>query len=403
MRRLHVIHHGLRDRRSHYYGEAKGWIAACRERGVDYRLYVHDTTAPEIARELSALPVFRHRAGTASLTQLTGQGNADVAVLAGWFADGCAALAGEGVGAEDSVVVTFASEIEVLGTAEWLARLGPERRPPVSLIFHREPCLNAVIAEDRTGITADFSDFIRGMERMKTLLPPDRLRLCATTPHLSALLRSVAQHPCEEAPHPSYYLPDEVLAAVPEPRAHVCVPGQLRLEKGSELVAEILLRFAEARPGKRLTVQANDEEDARTMADRLASCKSPYSVYFGELAHASYQRHLVQSDIVLLPYDWQRYALRASGVFSEAVGFGIVAVVPDRTWMADNLRAHRGGGTIFREQTAASILEALIEASDNHATLRARARQSMQAWRRVHSTAALLEKMLRSPSAPPGV
>ena len=398
MRRLHVVHHGLRNRRSHYYGEAKGWIAACRERGIDYRLYTHDTAAPEIVRELSALPAFRHRAGTASTAQLTGQGHSDMAVLAGWFADGCAALEGEGVGAEDSVVVTFASEIEVLGTAEWLERIVPPRRPSVSLIFHREPCLNSVIAEDRTEVTADFSEFIGAMTRMKTLLPPERIRLYATTPHLSALLRSVAQHPYEGAPHPSFYLPDDVLAAVPEPRAHVCVPGQLRLEKGSELVAEVLLRFAEARPGKRLTVQANEEEDARAMADRLASCKSPYSVYFGELGHAAYQRHLVQSDIVLLPYDWRRYALRASGVFSEAVGFGIVAVVPDRTWMADNLVAGWGGGTIFREQTAASILEALIEASDNHAALREHARKSMQMWRRTHSTAALLEKILRSPS-----
>jgi hypothetical protein len=398
-----VIHHGLRNRRSHYYGEGKGWIAACRERGVDYRLYVHDTAAPEIVRELSALPVFRHRAGTAPIAQLTGRGNSEMAVLADWFAEGCAALQSEGVGAEDSVVVTFASEIEVLGTAEWLERIAPERRPPVSLIFHGAPCLHAVIAEDRTAINADFSDFIRGMTRMKTLLPPDRIRLYATTPHLSALLRSVAQHPCEEAPHPSVYLPDDVLAAVAEPRAHVCVPGQLRLEKGSELVAEILLRFAEARPGKRLIVQADEEEQARAMADRLAPCKSPYSVYFGQLGHAPYQRHLVQSDIVLLPYDWRRYALRASGIFSEAVGFGIVAVVPDRTWMADNLKARRGGGTIFREQTVASILEALIEASDDHAALRERALNSMQAWRRMHSTAALLEKILRSSSTPLGV
>jgi len=400
MRRLYVIHHGLRNRRSHFYGEGLGWVAACRARGVDLRLYVHRTARPEIVRELAARAAFRHRAGTASIARLKGEDVTEHAVLVRWFAQGCAALETEGIDAEDTVVVTFASEIEVMGAAEWLAGLAPNRRPRTAFVFHREPALHLTIREDRTGVTADFSDFIEAMTRLKPLLSPERIGLFATTQHLAALLRSVAQHPCAEAPHPSFYLPDDALAANPELRAHVCVPGELRVEKGSGLLAEILLRFAEARPGKRLTVQANDEADASAMSERLASCKAPYSVYFGELGHAQYQRHLVASDIVLLPYDWRRYALRASGVFSEAVGFGIVAVVPDRTWMADNLRAGRGAGAIFAEQSVASILGALIEASDNHAALRERARSAMQDWRREHSTAAILEAILRSPSAP---
>jgi hypothetical protein len=255
------------------------------------------------------------------------------------------------------------------------------------------------IREDRTGVAADFSEFLAAMTQLTPLLPPERIGLFATTPHLAALMRSVAQHPCAEAPHPTFYLADEVLAAKPEPPVHVCVPGELREEKGSNLVSDILLRFADARPDKPLTVQANSEADASALAERLASCRSPHSVYYGRMGHMQYQRHLVASDILLLPYDWRRYALRASGVFSEAAGFGIVTVVPDRTWMADSLRAGFGGGTIFAEQTVDSILEALIEASDNHAALRERARRTMQDWRRRHSIAALLETILRFASA----
>jgi len=399
MRRLHVIHHGLKNLRSHFYGEGLGWVAACRQRGIELRLYVNEAAAPKLVQELSARAAFRHRAGTASIARLKGESSSDHAALVRWFAEDCASLEAEGIGAEDTAVVTFASEIEVMGAAEWLERLAPGRRPRIAFVFHREPTLHLAIREDRTGVTADFSDFIAAVARLKPLAAPERIGLFATTPHLAALLRSVAQHACAEAPHPSFYLDGEVLAGEPEPRAHICVPGQLREEKGSGLVAEILLRFAEARPGKRFTVQANDEADAGEMAKRLASCKSPYSVYYGQMGHARYQRHLVASDILLLPYDWRRYALRGSGVFSEAMGFGIVTVVPDRTWMADSLRAGMGGGTIFGEQSVESILEALIEASDNHAALRERAQRAMQDWRRRHSTAALLETILRSPPA----
>ncbi|HVM78564.1 MAG TPA: hypothetical protein VMU06_06070 [Stellaceae bacterium] len=395
MRQLHVIHHGLRDLRSHFFGEGLGWVAACRQRGVPLRLYVHKTAGPDILRELPARAAFRHRAGTASIARLRGEGVSDHAMMARFFAEDCAALEAEGLDGEDVVVVTFASEIEVMGAAEWLERLAPGQRPRVIFVFHIPPSLSVLIREDRTGVAADFSEFIAGMTRLKRPLPPQRIGLFATTPHLAALMRSVAQHPCAEAPHPTLYLSDELLAAKPEPPAHVCVPGELREEKGGKLVSDILLRFAEARPGKLLTVQANDETDGGALAERLASCNSPYSVYYGRMGHAQYQRHLVASDILLLPYDWRRYALRASGVFSEAAGFGIVTVVPDRTWMADSLRAGFGGGTIFAEQTVDSILEALIEASDNHAALRERARRTMQDWRRRHSVAALLETILR--------
>jgi len=398
MRRLYVIHHGLENRRSHFYGEGLGWIAACRERGIEFRLYVHRRATPDIIEQLRAHGSFRHRAGTASIARLKGESSADHAVMERWFAEDCAALEAEGVGQDDVIVVTFASEIEVMGMALWLAQMPPEQRPRLAFIFHREPCLNLVMQEDRAGVNADFSDFMAAVAELKSVISPERMSFLATTPHLAGLLRLVAQHPCAQAPHPSIYLAEDVLAAEPEPRVHVRAPGQLRLEKGSAILAEVLLRFAEARPGRALSVQANDQADASEMAQQLSACKSPFSVYYGQLSHAQYQRRVVASDIVLLPYDWRRYPLRGSGVFSEAVGFGVPTVVPDRTWMADNLRAGLGAGTIFEEQSVASILKALLHASDDLTALRERARGTMQQWRRKHSIAALLEAVLRSPA-----
>ncbi|HMK69187.1 MAG TPA: hypothetical protein VK433_11610, partial [Stellaceae bacterium] len=277
MHRLYVIHHGLENRRSHFYGEGLGWVAACRERGVDLSLYVHRTATPSIAEQLHAHASFRHRAGTASIARLMGGTSGDHAIIVNWFAEDCTSLEAEGIGRDDIVVVTFASEIEVMGAALWFERVPAERRPRLVFIFHREPCLHLSMQEDRAGVNADFSDFMAAIARLKSTLPPERMSLLATTPHLAALLRSVAQHPCAEAPHPSFYLGEDVLAKEAEPQVHIRVPGQLRLEKGSAILAEVLLRFAEARPGKPLSVQANDQADASEMAQQLKACKSPFS------------------------------------------------------------------------------------------------------------------------------
>ena len=95
-----------------------------------------------------------------------------------------------------------------------------------------------------------------------------------------------------------------------------------------------------------------------------------------------------------MPYNWQRYAVRPSGVFSEAAGYAIVTVLPDRTWAADKLAEGHGSGTIFRDFSVESIIEALLTASDQYRELKALALAKKLAWQQAHSTMALLDNIL---------
>ena len=51
----------------------------------------------------------------------------------------------------------------------------------------------------------------------------------------------------------------------------------------------------------------------------------------------------------------------------------MVTVVPDKTWMADQLAAGKGAGVTFKDHTAESIAAALVAANDTRAVLQAEA------------------------------
>ncbi len=118
-------------------------------------------------------------------------------------------------------------------------------------------------------------------------------------------------------------------------------------------------------------------------------------LHYGPLGQEEFLRRLARSDIVLLPYRWQRYAMRASGVFSEALGLGRVVVAPAATVMGDGLAAGQGAGVTFRGFSAAAVAEALIAASDGLPGLSALAQARRAAWRTAQTADALLAQVLR--------
>lgn len=397
MRRLFLIQHGLIDFHSHYYGEAKGWAAACLARGVAARFYVNRKALPNIVREFMAVPAFHYPpdalverdAGCAVLS--------DFIFLADVFARGCKALEAEGVSGGDVVVVTYATERDLFGTALWLQHLPPGARPTMIFIFHT-PSFGWSVDNNRSSLTGDYSWHRYAAKRLREFLPPEKILLLATNPRLAKAIAFVTQLECTPAPLAIHYVSDTVLAAASEhaiPRAHVRLAGEFREEKGGGVVIEVIKRFSLERPGRPICVQVGTQEAAEFLAPRVADCPSPVYLHYGPAGHEEYQQRLVRSDLLLLPYRWQRYALRASGVFTEALGFGLVPVVPERTWMGDMLAQGWGAGVTFRNFSAASITKALAIASDAFPQLKIAALESREGWRRMQSAHALLDQILR--------
>ena len=77
---------------------------------------------------------------------------------------------------------------------------------------------------------------------------------------------------------------------------------------------------------------------------------------------ADYLANFSRCSMVLLAYEPQAYRNSASGVFVEAASFGKPIVVPDGTWMAQQIAIGRGAGTTFKEPKSESIVAALLKA-----------------------------------------
>jgi hypothetical protein len=117
-------------------------------------------------------------------------------------------------------------------------------------------------------------------------------------------------------------------------------------------------------------------------------------LFIGPSDEVQHHHHLRRSDILLLPYDGLAFQQRTSGVFAESVAFGKVAVAPKGTWMAEQIQAGRGAGTLFEDHSAISIATAVGEAVADLGSLRTQAHGLMEVWRREHSVGKFLERMV---------
>lgn len=399
-RRVFIVNPGLYDRHSHPYGEARGWREACRRRGIIPYLYVNRRADPAIVAEYGANPAFTYATDTIIDPNPATRVLADFGRISEQFARDCNVLEKDGVGAADVVIVPYAGERDLHGAAIWFERIPAERRPTMVFIFH-VPDFNWRIDPQRSRVGGDFSRVRAAMDRLRTVQPAEKIVILAATARLAAALRTILRHPCETAGLPTYFVDPRELASTNarvSGRTTVMIAGEYRHEKGADLIIPVILRLAAERPGIKFALQVYEERAAKIVRDQLAAMaegSSQCRIDYGQLPHEVYQKRLLLSDILLLPYRWWRYALRSSGVFSEAAGLGIVTVVPDRTWMSDMLAAGWGGGTVFGEPSVDSIAAAATEAIDAYPTLKEKAGERSAEWRRINSADTVLDLILR--------
>jgi hypothetical protein len=398
LRRIFFAQPNLFDRHSHYYGEALGWKSVCTARGIAARFYIHAKAGSDIVQELDARPTFPYRTDSKIESDPLCQSLGDFVKGAESFAASYEQFERDGIGPDDAVVVTYSSERDVYGAARWLAKRPADRRPTFVFIFH-VPDFAWTLDAAGQNLSGDFSCWRFAMRELKAVLPPEKIIVLTTSGALATALTGLFDHPCVEGCSPKFYIDDAVLdpIAASLPRVNLRMAGEFRPERGADLVTSVIRRVAMQRPGTVFAVQVSDEASAHHVSQDLSSLGGLASlcyVDYGTATHPDYQARLTQSDVVFMPYQAHRYALRASGVFGEASAFGIVTVVPNRTWMSEQLAAGLGAGTVFDDWSVDAITHACLEALAQYPVLAQRAISGKTEWRRRHSTATMLDKIL---------
>ncbi|MBN8890815.1 MAG: hypothetical protein J0H91_11040 [Rhodospirillales bacterium] len=397
--RLFCIQNGLRDRHSHYLQESEGIAEACRASGVALRLYAHRRVQPALAAATGAVPAFHHAPSTVLETDPVIGILSDYITLAAAFAADCAALAADGVGAGDIVLLPYAEAWAVHGLAQFLATLPAGTRPRVACHFVMAE-RNWRLEAGRSRIAGEASFIRHAATRLREAAPAGGVLFATVDPRLGAMVRALSGTPCRQVPMPMRYPPPAELnrlrAAGRHPPVDVCIAGQFRREKGSDLVAPVLAGLAATRPGARVAVQVNDPDGAAALAEALGPAAEAMEIFLhvGECGHEDWYARLLAARLMLLPYEPESYAARTSGIFAEAAACGVPVVAPAETWMADQIEAGHAAGATFAAFTPASVLQALAAAEARHPALAAAAGIHRAHWQRGQTAAAWLAAML---------
>ncbi len=185
-------------------------------------------------------------------------------------------------------------------------------------------------------------------------------------------------------PHPVQALEDPAFPPSDQPRNEILMAcyGPARPEKGSDVLQEALARFLHQAPKgvSRFAFQwMEDFKDERGETIGLSSqlLSNPrVNVIRHYFAQGEYARHLLETQVMVLPYRRSSYDLRVSRVIIEAMVNGIPAVATNGTTLAS--QAAEFGAVVECEDGSVESLRAAIETAErNYPDLRELASEQM--------------------------
>ena len=113
------------------------------------------------------------------------------------------------------------------------------------------------------------------------------------------------------------------------------------------------------------------------------------------LTEDEYYAELGDADLVVVPYEADRYRARTSGVFAEAIAAGKPVVVPDDTWMSDELA--EGAGLTFVSPD--DLFRAVGRILEDYEQFSKRARRHAHGYSARHCAEALVDGILEQHDA----
>lgn len=304
-------------------------------------------------------------------------------------------LALSGAGGDDQVLLTTAHARESLAVHFVAEQLGHADAPTFHLEF-RHPLFEGEATADELERSPTVA-----VQRALLSLPAqwgifDRIKFYTDSERLARDYESICGLRFGVLPLPFR----AELIGPPAQRPHkpltVAYVGEARDEKGfhwlpgliEELQTDYLL------PGRvKFLVQANvscPEHNPRSVEAlahlQLRKDEVELAALTEALSPADYYRLVARADVMLLPYLQSRYRASTSGVLAEALAAGIPAIVPDRTWLADQLPP--GGGEGFHDFP--SFVIAVKRVIDDYDVYRAAVSANRTAWLAKHTPDALL-------------
>ena len=398
---------GLLGDVGHHAQSSRAIVGELRRRGIETQVFGSRHVEPKLQEELSARPHFR------GFTYHFTDGDP----VCGWLAAflETTRLTIEDLrtldpapGPEDVVFLHSGQAAQLRALVGWL-RDAPDIQRAL-LEFGTDPGLD--LQRTPTGLNAEIRDprqdprsvFLRlaANEMDESVLR--RLQMTTFDPAASELYELLLRRPVATLPVPRRRITDPRSRAGRRP-VTVAVLGHQRLEKGYHLVPAIFEGLLQLFPGSELRLLAHNGGVGESPAEqealaRLAARDSRLVVEEKTADETHWAQLLERSDLIVCPYESNRFAASYSAVACEAVANGIPLVVPAETTLA-RTASEFGGGVAFAQWTAESVLIATAQAIRDFDRLAALAEAGAERWAQQHGPARTVDAILALTSASP--
>jgi glycosyltransferase involved in cell wall biosynthesis len=401
MLRICYIDAGLRGNTGHYANSCRHITGALRKMGHQVDAFAHRTLPPDLAREIPATPYLRndpyapvvpfntrlsHKLAQASFLNDLGQ------IWRG--------------GPYDIIYINSVLAPELAGIVAWLKKFPPQNAPFVAAEFGGPSGLNLSQTSAAHRFFMKHTAFYA--RAIRTLPSPHAQNLLlftfdplASAEYASLLGRAVLTMP---AIHTGLHAP-RPRATPPDGQPVVAFLGHQRDEKGYFLVPGIIRHLRESGTPARFLVHNGAPEACET--DRILAAMANDDAWLSfehrPADQLYWQAILDRADLIVLPYEPQRYAASYSAVAYEAASDAIPMVAPAATTMAALGETYETGMVTFAAWDAPSIAAAVRRALVDFDALAGQALSGAAAWRAANGPAAFVDRLLaaRPATQPP--
>ena len=298
----------------------------------------------------------------------------------------------EALGDSDILFFPYINLAEVMGLGRW--RRGSGIAPRTALLFRRD--LDEQGIDAAIGARLGAGLLRQALADLYACANSANIRLFTDSDNLTEEHSQGVHRRFQTAPIPV----DPALFAARAPRsgsaATILYLGDARTEKGYHalpVVAHALKTDLSA--GRvRMVLQSNfnlpgGEPGIASARDFLSTFPN-VTLLRKPITEQEYNHHLFSADLIVLPYQVDRYVSRTSGILAEAICAGLPAIVPQGTWLAEQVRRH-GAGIVYNPLDPAGLSRAVIEALASVETLKARAEDRRTAYAHFHRPSRLVE------------
>ncbi|TWU50989.1 hypothetical protein Poly51_42820 [Rubripirellula tenax] len=325
-------------------------------------------------------------------------------MIAQWVDDFCGLIAQVKPTASDTILINTGDDFVMLALAAALEQI---ELPPmrIDILFH------FALYDDETPNRADRLKRIGSQMRSSIVATsPHKVHIHATTTALADQLRETDLGvPVNTISYPTRK------RAVEKPLDRLPVKAVLaglpRAEKGRDAIAALITGIEKSllKTGRiQLSMQMPAEkwqsmipatlhrnyEKAASAAESGEVCDGPLEVMTSNLSTSDYHHWLDTADLGLFLYEPKRYVARCSGVLLEMLARGVPVIVPDRCWLADQVRlagGHRSIGFIYQDRS--EIPELMRQFVKRRAEIHARSIEHARVIARRHSGENVLREM----------